>query len=87
MAAGAQTMADFTSIRDLLKAQPFIPFDVRTASGEVHRIKHPEMGFLAGMWLIVYYPELNQTRLVSQMQVTEIEFAMAVPGMNGSAIK
>ena len=35
-------------IRELLRRQPFQPFEIRMSNVESHRIGHPENAFLAG---------------------------------------
>ena len=48
------------SLRDLLRRQPFEPFEVCLTNGEVFHVKHPEQAFRAGSRFIVYYPETDR---------------------------
>ena len=43
------------SIRELVRAQPYEPFEVHLSGGEVHRVGHPEQVLLAGSQLYIYY--------------------------------
>jgi len=60
-------------IKSLLQQQPFAPVEVRLSSGEVHRIPHPELAWLAGSTLYVYYPEKERVAWCSLLHVTSAE--------------
>lgn len=40
-------------LRELLKAQPFVPFTVTMSSGEQHEIRHPENALMTKYVLII----------------------------------
>ena len=61
------------SIRDLLKRQPFVPFEVHMSSGDVYRVTHPENVLLAGSNLIIYYPETDHTAWLSMLHLTGVQ--------------
>jgi hypothetical protein len=60
-------------IKSLLEQKPFAPFAVRLSSGEVHRVSHPELGWLAGSTLYIYYPERDRVAWCSLLHVTSAE--------------
>ena len=63
------------SIRGWLQAQPFIPFDVHLSGGEVHHVAHPELAWLAGSELYVYFPAIERVARCSLLHVTSLEHA------------
>jgi hypothetical protein len=40
----------------MLKSEPFEAFEVHLSSGDVHRVTHPELAWVAGSEVYVYYP-------------------------------
>ncbi len=62
------------SIRELVRAQPFEPFEVHLSSGEVHRVGHPEQVLLAGSQLYIYYPDTDRVARCSLLHVTSLEY-------------
>ena len=63
----AQTM------RELLRRQPFQPFEVRMTNGDRHEIRHPEMALLAKNTLIVYQAENDRISILSLLHASVIE--------------
>jgi len=41
------------TFRDLLKAQPFVPFRVVMSSGQSYEVRHPEMAWLLAADLLI----------------------------------
>lgn len=65
------------TMQELLKRQPFRPFEVRMSNGDNHEIRHPEMAFLAGNSLIVYHAETDHISILSLLHASVIETQMA----------
>ncbi|MFO0965908.1 MAG: hypothetical protein U0793_10040 [Gemmataceae bacterium] len=65
------------TIRELLRRAPFVPFEIRMTNGEKHVIRHPEVAFLAGARLVVYYPESDRLVILSLLHATAIELQQA----------
>ena len=61
------------AIRDLLRRQPFVPFEIRMTSGENHRIGHPENAMIAGTRLVVVHPETDRLVILSVLHAAAIE--------------
>jgi hypothetical protein len=61
------------SIREMLRAQPFAPFEVHLSGGEVHRVTHPELAWVAGSEFYVFYPEGDRVARCSLLHVTSLE--------------
>ena len=61
------------AIKDLLKRQPFVPFEVHASSDDVNRVTHPENLLVAGSNLIIYYPETDHTAWLSLLHLTGIQ--------------
>jgi hypothetical protein len=60
------------AIRELLRHQPFEPFEVHMTSGEVHLIRHPEQAFLAGTRLLIYFPETDRLAWGSLLHIANL---------------
>jgi len=60
------------AIRELLRRQPFQPFEVHMTNGEVYPVRHPEQVFLAGARLLIYYPESDRLAWCSLLHVANI---------------
>lgn len=63
-------------LKQMLKAQPFRPFEIRLADKQVLRITHPEWAFLSpgGRTLIVYEAgEDDHFRMVDALLITTVE--------------
>ena len=61
------------SIRKLMRAQPFVPFEIHLSGGEVHRVTHPESAWVAGSEVYVYYPDTDRVAWLSLLHVTSVE--------------
>ncbi len=60
------------SIRRLLEAQPFQPFEVRMTNGDNHQIRHPENAWLAGSRLFVHDPVADAETICSLLHIATI---------------
>lgn len=69
-------------IRDLLRAQPFVPFRMRLNSGAFHDVPHPEMAIVTDdvVALSVYDDAKEKTRLhlVALINIEEIQTLQAM---------
>jgi hypothetical protein len=65
------------TLRELLRRQPFQPFEMRMTNGESHQIRHPENAFLAGNRLVVYVPETDRLVILSLLHAAAIEMVRA----------
>lgn len=65
------------AIRELLRRQPFEPFEVHLSNGEVHPVRHPEVAFLAGARLLLYYPETDRLVWCSLLHLANIVLKQA----------
>jgi len=65
------------SIRDLIRAKPFAPFEVHMSSGDVYQVHHPEQCFVTGAALFIWYPEDPDDHVVrcSLLHITGVEYA------------
>ena len=63
------------SIRKLIRAEPFVPFEIHLTGGEGHRVPHPELAWVAGSHVCVYYPEKDWVAWLSLLHVTSVELA------------
>ena len=64
------------SIREMLKTQPFTPFEVHMSSGDVYQITHPEQVLVTGANMFIWYPEEPGDHVVrcSLLHITGIEY-------------
>jgi len=60
------------AIRELLRHQPFEPFEVHMTNGEVYPVRHPEQVLLAGARILIYYPETDRVAWCSLLHVANI---------------
>ena len=61
------------TFRELMRRQPFEPFEIRMTNGDAHRFRHPELAFLAGSRLVVHYPENDRIAILSLLHAATIE--------------
>jgi hypothetical protein len=45
------------AVQDLLRRQPFEPFELRLTNGEKHEVRHPEMALLLRSRLVIALPD------------------------------
>ncbi len=65
------------TIRELLRRQPFEPFEMRMTNGEAHQVRHPENAVLAGSRLVVYIPESDRIVILSLLHAAAVEMVRA----------
>jgi hypothetical protein len=65
------------SLRELVRAQPFEPFEVHLSSGDVYQITHPEQVLVTGASLYIWYPDPDRDHVVrcSLLHITGVEYA------------
>lgn len=69
------------AIQELLKRQPFEPFEVHLSNGTVHEVRHPEFAMLSPSRLVILDPVADRLAIVSLFQVAELR----VPEPSGRA--
>ena len=64
------------SIRELVRAQPFVPFEVHLSSGDVYPISHPEQVLVTGSAMFIWFPEDPDYRVArcSLLHITGVEY-------------
>ena len=45
------------AMQELLRRQPFEPFEIRLTNGEKHEVRHPEMALLLKSRLVIALPD------------------------------
>ena len=65
------------TIRELLRRQPFEPFEIRMTNGDTHQIRHPEMVMIVGPRLVVGYPDTERIAILSLLHITSIHMLQA----------
>ncbi len=67
-------------IKGFLKRKPFKSFSVRTASGEVHKVSHPESLAISPKGdLVILWPSEGGLELIDTDQITEAFFPARKP--------
>jgi hypothetical protein len=66
------------AIKAMLTRRPFEPMKVKTSSGEVFEIRHPEMAILAKSALIIVHPDADgspsdRVEYISYLHVASVE--------------
>jgi hypothetical protein len=56
----------------VLRRQPFDPFEVHLTIGEVYAVRRPEPVFLAGARLLIHHPENHQLVWCSLLHVANV---------------
>ncbi len=60
------------NIRELLKREPFKPFEVRLTNGGVHVVKHPECVAMARASLVVVDPDTDRIAICALLHVASL---------------
>jgi hypothetical protein len=61
------------NVRDILRREPFEPFEIIMSSGERHLVKHPEFVLVTeGRVIVVTDPVADRTADLALMHVTEL---------------
>lgn len=58
-------------IQAMLRIKPFVPFEVRLSSGEVHEVRHPENALILKTNLLIGFPEKDTFALCALSRITE----------------
>jgi len=53
-----------SDIKEFLKRQPFVPFDIKTDDARVYLVDHPEFIHLSRDGKVLYYNTLEDDRLM-----------------------
>lgn len=63
-------------IRQRLRMQPFVPFEIHLSSGDAYQVHHPENVFVTGANLFIWYPDEPGDHVVncSLLHVTGMEY-------------
>jgi hypothetical protein len=65
------------TIQELLRRQPFEPFQIRLSNGETHQVRHPENVAVAKTRIAIAYPEADRIVLCSLVHINSIEAVRA----------
>ncbi|HWB13851.1 MAG TPA: hypothetical protein VG826_31785 [Pirellulales bacterium] len=65
------------TIQELLRRQPFEPFEIRLSNGEAHQVRHPENVAVAKTRLAIAYPEADRIVLCAVVHINSIEAVRA----------
>ncbi len=57
------------SIRTLLRAQPFEPFEIRMSNGDAYIVRHPENVLLTGSRIAVADPATDRLDILSLLHI------------------
>jgi hypothetical protein len=60
------------AIRELLKRQPFEPFEVRLSNGDVQLVKHPECVIVTKTRLILADLDADRVTIVALLHVASV---------------
>ncbi len=61
------------TIREMLKRQPFEPFEVVMSNGQRYQVRHPEFAMLVRQTLVIGYPDSDRISICSLLHVASIE--------------
>jgi hypothetical protein len=64
---------NYDYFRQLLDAQPFVPFAIRLSSGEVHAVRYPNCAILTRTRLGIADPDADFIRVCSLLHITSVE--------------
>ena len=59
--------------QELLRREPFQPFEVHLSSGEVHQIRHPECALLTRTRMVIADPAADRITVCSLLHITSVE--------------
>ena len=68
------------ALRALWNRRPFVPLKVKTSSGQVLEVRHPEMMSFAKSALVVVHPDADgspsdRTEFISYLHIVSVETA------------
>lgn len=64
------------TMREMLRRQPFEPFQIRMTNGDIHEIRHPEFGMVTGGRFVIGYED--RVVILSLLHIAAIEMTPAV---------
>lgn len=65
------------AIREVLRKQPFEPFEILTSGGEVHRVMHPDCALVSATRLVLLDPVADRLSVLALIHVAEIRMRSA----------
>lgn len=68
------------AVRELLKRQPFEPFEVRMSNGDRHEVRHPEFVIVTAGRMVVADPVSDRLSILSLTNVVELRIAQPAGG-------
>jgi hypothetical protein len=60
-------------IREMLRRQPFEPFEVVLSNGERYPVRHPEFAVLVRQTLVIGYPDSDRISICGLLHIASIE--------------
>ena len=66
------------AIRELLKNQPFQPFEVRLTNGDVHLVKHPECVAISKSRVVIVDPDADRIAICALLHVASLSLLHSV---------
>jgi hypothetical protein len=60
------------SMQELLRRQPFEPFEIRLTNGETYEVRHPEMALLLKSRIIVALPD-DRTAICPLLHIASVK--------------
>ncbi len=58
---------------EVLRRQPFEPFEIRLTNGERHQVRHPEMALLQQSRIIVSLPNSDRMVIIPLLHIASVE--------------
>jgi hypothetical protein len=65
------------SLRELLRAMPFVPFRVRLSNGDVHEVVHRDFAMVTKSNLVVSFPGSDRLAICSILHIASVETGQA----------
>ena len=60
------------AVREWLVREPFEPFELRLANGEIHQVRHPENAALGRHKMVVVDPETDRATHIALIHLNSI---------------
>ena len=73
------------AIRELLKNQPFQPFEVRLTNGDVHLVKHPECVVITKSRLVIADLDADRIAICALLHVASLSLVHSIIAPNREA--
>ena len=65
------------AMQELLRRQPFEPFEIRLTNGEKHEVRHPEMALLLRSRLVIALPD-DRMLICPLLHIASVETLQSV---------